>query len=59
MKAIDDKVNEDDEWFEQLDEVFSFKHIIHNWLKDVELGRMVNQVSSREISKKDSKAGIS
>lgn len=59
MKVIDDKVNEVDESFEQLDEVFSFKHIIHSWLKDVELERMVNQVLSREISKKGSKADIS
>ena len=57
MKAVNDEVNEDDKWFEQLDdEVFSFKHTIHSWLKDFELKRMVNHVPSREGSKKNSEA---
>ena len=56
LKAADDKVNADDQWFEQLDEkVFSFKLTIHSWLKDVELERMVNHVPSREGSNKGSK----
>ena len=57
LKAVDEEVNADDQWFEQLDEkVFSFKHTIHSWLKDVELERMVNHVPSREGSKEDSKS---
>ena len=56
LKAVDDEVNADDQWFEQLDEkVFSFKLTIHSWLKDVELERMVNHVPSREGSNKGSK----
>ena len=56
LKAADDEVNADDQWFEQLDEkVFSFKLTIHSWLKDVELERMVNHVPSREGSNKGSK----
>ena len=60
MKAVDDEVNNDDKGFEQLDEkMFSFKHTLYSWLKDVELEKMVNCVSSREGSKKDSKASSS
>ena len=60
MKAVDDEVNNDDKGFEQLDEkVFSFKHTLHSWLKDVELEKMVNCVSSREGSKKDSETSSS
>ena len=55
MKSVDDEVNGDDNWFEQLDEkVFSCKHTIHSWLKDVKLERMVNHVPSREGSKASS-----
>ena len=56
LKDVDDEVDADDQWFEQLDEkAFSFKHTIHCWLKDVELDRMVNHVSSSKGSMKDLK----
>ena len=57
IKAVDKEINNDDKWFEQLEEkVFSFKHTTHSWLKDVELERIVTHAPSREGSKKGSKA---
>ena len=60
LKAAIDKVNADNQWFEQLvEKVFSFKHTTHSWLKDAALERMVNHVPSREGSKKGSKSSSS
>ena len=36
--SIDDQVNKNGKWFGELDEkVFSFKHTLHSWFKNVEL----------------------
>ena len=44
----------EEEWFEEVDErVFTFKHQVHNWLRDTDMERAN---TSRQSSKKGSKS---
>ena len=52
-----DKCN-DDEWFEEVDErVFTFKHKVHNWLKDAEVEQGHSSKRSSKIGSKSASYG--
>jgi len=52
MKLLlkEEEIRNEEEWFESLDkDVFNFKHMVHNWLKEAEQERSVTASSKKSI----------